>query len=66
VVLPNGKQPLKLPLPVVPNPEAEPRSDQEPPRSEPVPAPTAQAPAAEQPRKIESKINPTGDGRGAR
>jgi hypothetical protein len=60
IVVPNGKQPLKLPAPIAPNPEAEPRNDVEPPK------PERQASVPAPPVSRDSKLNPSGDSRGPR
>src|SRR6266496_5253317 len=38
IIIPNGKQPLKLPAPAAPNPDAQPQSDQGQPPPQPEPA----------------------------
>ena len=63
IVVPNGKQPLKLPAPIAPNPEAEPRSNEEGAKSEPA----RQSEIKDQPRNRESKLNAaTGEVRATR
>jgi hypothetical protein len=62
IVVPNGK-PLKLPAPIAPNPEAEPRSNEEGAK----PEPARQSEIKDQPRNRESKLNAaTGEVRATR
>ncbi len=61
IVVPSGGQPLRLPAPVAPNPEAEPRSDLDVPKLQ-----GAQMIMPDQPRNLESKVNSTGNARGSR
>ena len=61
IVVPNGSQPLRLPAPIAPNPEAEPRSEVDAPKLQ-----GAQLSTPEQPRNLESKLNATGNARGSR